>query len=180
MSKMNSRVAILVENNYQEMEVWYPIYRIIESGMRITVIGPEKGRYVSKLGYPVQAELAASDARAEDYDAIIVPGGFAPDLMRLCKPMLELVGACHRRGAVVAAICHGTWVLISAGLAEGRRLTGAPSIADDIRNAGGNYVDQEMVRDGSLITSRKPDDIPAFSAAVIDALAEKFGAAARP
>lgn len=173
MAKAKTRVAILVENMYQEMEVWYPIYRMQEAGAAVTIFGPEKTKYNSKLGYPVQADAAASEARAENFDVVIVPGGFAPDLMRVCKPMIGFVEEMHKAGKVVAAICHGTWILVSAGALKGRRATGAPSIADDIRNAGGMYEDSEVVRDGNLITSRKPADIPAFTAAILQAASDQ-------
>lgn len=173
MAKVAPRVAVLVENMYQEMEVWYPIYRFRELGAKVTVFGPEKARYTSKLGYACQADAAASEARAGDFDVVIVPGGFAPDLMRLCKPMISFVKQMSQEGKIVAAICHGTWILVSAGVLRGRRATGAPSIADDISNAGGQYEDAEVVRDGNLITSRKPADIPAFTAAIVEALSDQ-------
>lgn len=175
MAHATPRVAILVENLYQEMEVWYPIFRFQEAGAKVTIFGPEKTRYTSKLGYPVQADEAASAARAADFDVVVVPGGFAPDLMRTCKPMVSFVREMHEQGKIVAAICHGTWLLASAGALKGRRATGAPSIVDDICNAGGSYDDAEVVRDGNLITSRKPADIPAFSAAILHAVSDQFG-----
>jgi len=178
MARSQPRAAILVENLYQEMEVWYPIFRLQEAGAKVTIVGPEQAKYTSKLGYPVQADLAAAEARASDFDLVVVPGGFAPDLMRLCKPMVSLVGEMHAQGKIVAAICHGTWLLASAGALKGRRATGAPSIVDDIRNAGGQYVDEAVVCDGNLVTSRKPADIPAFSAGILHALGDRFGAPA--
>lgn len=173
MAKNGPRVAILVENMYQEMEVWYPIFRFQEAGAKVTIFGPEKAKYTSKLGYPCQADAAAETARAEDFDVVIVPGGFAPDLMRLCKPMISFVREMSAQGKIVGAICHGTWILVSAGILKDRRATGAPSIADDITNAGGRYEDLDVIRDGHIITSRKPADIPAFSAALVQAVAER-------
>ncbi|NPC59130.1 type 1 glutamine amidotransferase domain-containing protein [Caenimonas soli] len=175
MSQRKLRVAILVENMHQEMEVWYPIYRFQEANAVVTVIGPDVGKYTSKLGYPVASELAAADAKASHFDVIVIPGGFAPDLMRLCKPMVSLVREMHEQGRIVAAICHGSWLLASADIIRGKRVTGAPSIVDDLRNAGGLYEDCEVVRDGNLISSRKPADIPAFSAAILQAVAERTG-----
>jgi protease I len=110
---------------------------------------------------------------ARSFDAVIVPGGYAPDLMRTNRSLVELVRAHAHRGAIVAAICHGTWMLASADVIRGRRVTGAAQIQDDIRNAGGTYVDQDAVRDGNLITSRKPSDLPPFCAAIVNALTEK-------
>lgn len=177
MARATVRAAILVENMYQEMEVWYPIFRFKEIGAQVTVFGPERAKYTSKLGYPVQADAPASDARADDFDVVVVPGGFAPDLMRVCKPMVSFVREMNERGKLVAAICHGTWLLVSAGALKGRKATGAPSLVDDIVNSGGTYVDQDVVLDRNLVTSRKPADIPAFSAAILQALSDRVAAA---
>ncbi|TXF10036.1 type 1 glutamine amidotransferase domain-containing protein [Pelomicrobium methylotrophicum] len=165
-------VAVLVENNYQEMEVWYPIYRFLEGGAKVSIVGPKAEKYTSKLGYPVIADMAAADALKMYFDAVIIPGGYAPDLMRLNDDLITLVRNHALAGKVVAAICHGSWMLASAGVIRGKRLTGAPQIRDDLRNAGATYLDEEAVRDGNIITSRKPDDIPAFCAAIIAALTE--------
>lgn len=175
MKKIRPKVGILVENLYQEMEVWYPIFRLQEAGALVTVIGPNAMNYSSKLGYQVVAEISAEQANPGDYDALIVPGGFAPDLMRLCKPMISLTREIYEGGGLVAAICHGTWMLISARIISNQKVTGAPSIKDDIVNAGGIYVDDEVVIDGNIISSRKPADIPAFSRAIMTHLSVKFG-----
>lgn len=166
-------IAVLVENNYQELEVWYPIFRLLEAGATVTTIGPEAQRYMSKLGYPLVADRAISAADPQSFDAVIVPGGYAPDLMRLCEPMISFVRDMDSRGAIVASICHGAWLLASAGILKGRRITGAPSIADDLRNAGGIFEDAAVVRDANIISSRKPADIPFFSAAIMSALSER-------
>ncbi|MDP3515334.1 MAG: type 1 glutamine amidotransferase domain-containing protein [Sulfuritalea sp.] len=164
-------IAILVENNYQEMEVWYPIFRFQEGGAEVSIIGPVAGRYLSKLGYPVVADTQADMAKGKLFDALIIPGGFAPDLMRLSSEMIEMVGHHVEKGRVVAAICHGSWMLASANAIRGKRVTGAPSIKDDLNNAGGHYEDAEVVCDGNLITSRKPSDLPAFCRAIVSTLA---------
>ena len=174
----DKRVAMLVENNYQEMEVWVPIFRLQEAGASITVVGPKAGEYRSKLGYPVTADTAASDAATMQFDAVIVPGGYAPDLMRTNEHMVGLVRSHARSGAVVAAICHGSWMLASANVIRGKKVTGAAQIRDDLINAGATFIDQDAVRDGNLITSRKPADIPAFCAAIVSALSEKQAVAA--
>ncbi len=157
------------------MEVWYPIFRLQEAGAIVTIIGPKAIQYSSKLGYPVIAEVAADRANSKDYDALIVPGGFAPDLMRVCKPMIKLIKDAYENNALIAAICHGTWLLVSANIIKDKQITGAPSIVDDILNAGGKYIDSEVVQDLNIITSRKPADIPAFSKAIISSLESKFG-----
>jgi protease I len=167
------RAAVLVEQQYQEMEVWYPIYRLREAGYTVTVVGPEAGQtYPSKLGYPVKSDRAARDVSAGDFDLLVIPGGFAPDYMRRCEALLRLVSDMAEQGKVVAAICHGPWVLCSTQALKGRRATCFHSIKDDVSNAGATYVDAEVVRDGNLITSRKPDDLPAFLTAIFQAVKE--------
>src|SRR6516162_5658504 len=173
------RAAVLVEQQYQEMEVWYPVYRLREAGCKVTLVGPEAGQtYPSKLGYPVKSDQAARDVSADDFDLLVIPGGYAPDHMRRCEPMIRLASAMAEQGKVVAAICHGPWVLCSTQALKGRRVTCFFSIKDDVLNAGGSYVDAEVVRDKNLITSRKPDDLPAFMQAVIQAAREAKPAAA--
>ncbi|HVL09464.1 MAG TPA: type 1 glutamine amidotransferase domain-containing protein [Burkholderiaceae bacterium] len=169
----NIHVAMLVENLYQEMEIWVPVFRLQEEGAQVTFIGPKADAYKSKLGYPVQADLAARDAVGKHFDAVIVPGGYAPDLMRTDASLVQIVRDHCQSGAIVAAICHGTWMLASAGALPGKRVTGAAQIRDDIVHAGATFVDEPAVRDGNLITSRKPADLPQFCAAIVSALAEK-------
>ncbi|MFZ5557203.1 MAG: type 1 glutamine amidotransferase domain-containing protein [Pseudomonadota bacterium] len=179
MSQLSEKsVAILVENNYQEMEVWYPIYRFQEAGARVCIVGPEPQKYTSKLGYPVQAEISALDAVKMHFHAVVIPGGYAPDLMRTNQDLVALVRDHALRGDVVAAICHGSWMLASADVIRGKRVTGAAQIRDDLRNAGATVLDESAVRDGNLVTSRKPADIPAFCAAILTALSEAKSAAA--
>lgn len=169
-----TRVAILVADLYQEMELWYPLYRLREAGAETVIVGTEAGRtYVSKHGYPAKAERASADVSADDFDAVIVPGGYAPDHMRRDARLVALVRDADARGKVVAAICHAGWMLVSAGIARGRRVTCFHSIKDDVVAAGGIYEDSAVVRDGTLITSRQPDDLPAFCAAILEALAER-------
>ena len=165
------RIAILAEDTYQELELWYPLLRLREAGAEVTVVGmPGVREYHSKLGYPVEVDAAADDVSAVDFDAVIVPGGFAPDRMRRHQPMLNLVSGVFDRGGVVATICHAAWVAVSAGILKGRRATCVPAIKDDVINAGATYVDEEVVQDGNLITSRVPGDLPAFCRTIIAAL----------
>lgn len=165
------RVAILAENMYQELELWYPLLRLREEGAEVQVIGTGSApTYTSKLGYPVTADAAAGDVSAADFDAVIIPGGYAPDLLRRYEPVLRLVRDAFAQGKVVAAICHAGWVLASAGVLRGRRVTSVPAIKDDMVNAGAEWVDQEVVQDGNLITSRMPNDLPAFCRAIIAAM----------
>jgi protease I len=167
------RAAILVEQQYQEMEVWYPLYRLREAGCKVTVVGPEANHsYPSKLGYPVRSDRAADEVSADDFDLVVIPGGFAPDFLRRSEAMIRLVSNLAEQGKVVAAICHGPWVLCSTQALKGRKATCFHSIKDDVTNAGATYVDTEVCRDGNLITSRKPDDLPAFMKAVFQAVGE--------
>jgi protease I len=168
------RAAVLIEQQYQEMEVWYPIYRLREAGCKVTVVGPEAGtNYPSKLGYPCKSDRSARDVSADDFDILVIPGGFAPDYLRRDAAILRLVSTMVEQGKVVAAICHGPWVLCSTQALKGRRATCFFSIKDDVMNAGATYVDQEVVRDGNLVTSRKPDDLPAFMQAIVQAARER-------
>src|SRR5436190_2337624 len=148
MELQGKRVAVLVEQQYQEMEVWYPVYRLREAGCQVTLVGPEAGQtYPSKLGYPARSDKAARDVSADDFDVLVVPGGFAPDYMRRSEAMLRLVSAMAEQGKVVAAICHGPWVLCSTQALKGRRATCFFAIKEDLANAGGKYVDDAVVRD---------------------------------
>lgn len=163
-------VAILVAEQYQDQEVWYPYYRLKEAGARVVTIGPERKSYPSKHGYPITADLAVAQANSAEYDGVIVPGGFAPDFMRREPRMSQFVRAACDRGAVIAAICHGAWLLCSADILRGKTATCFFAIKDDVVNAGATYVDRDVVRDGNLITSRTPEDLPAFMKAFLDAL----------
>lgn len=173
MTLSDRRVAILLEQQYQELEIWYPYYRLREAGCQVDLVGPEAGKtYPSKLGYPATCDVAAATADPARYHALVIPGGFAPDFIRRHESMLRFTRALVERGAILAAICHGPWVLCSTTALRGRKATCFMAIKDDVINAGGHYVDAEVVRDGPLITSRKPDDLPAFMMTLLEALAE--------
>jgi protease I len=173
MELTGKRAAILVEQQYQEMEVWYPVYRLREAGCKVTLVGPDAGQtYPSKLGYPAKSDKGARDVSADDFDLVVVPGGFAPDFIRRSEAMVRLVSDMAEQGKVVAAICHGPWVLCSTQALKGRKATCFFAIKDDVINAGAKYTDAEVVRDGNLITSRKPDDLPAFLQAILQAVKE--------
>jgi deglycase len=165
-------VAVLVENDYQDMEVWVPLYRLREEGYRTVVVGPEAGEYRSKHGYPIRAEIAAAQVESADFIGVVIPGGWAPDRLRQDAGVLALVRGVFEKRGLVAAICHAGWVLASAGIAKGRRLACYQAIRDDMRNAGAEVIDQEVVRDGTLVTSRKPDDLPAFCREIVKVLRE--------
>jgi protease I len=173
MNLKGKRVAILIEQQYQELEVWYPLYRLREAGCQVVLVGPEVGKtYPSKLGYPAVADLAADQARASDFDAVIAPGGFAPDYIRRYPSMIRLVREMNEAGKLLAAICHGPWVLCSTPALRGKKATAFYAIKDDVINAGATWTDEEVVVDGNVITSRKPDDLPAFVLALMEMLSK--------
>jgi protease I len=164
-------VGILVENDYQTLEVWYPLYRLREAGHNPLVIGTgSANQYQSKDRYPIAVERAAGSVAASDLDAILVPGGWAPDRLRQYPAVVDLVRQVFTGGKPVAAICHGGWLLVSAGICRGKRATSFVAIKDDLIAAGAQWVDEECVVDGNLITARKPDDLPMFTVALLAAL----------
>ncbi len=168
----SKRIAVLVEDFYQELEVWYPLLRFREAGLETFTLGPQAGAtYKSKLGYPVKADHAFSDLSPTEIDAIVIPGGWAPDYLRRHQSCVNIVREMNTLGRVVASICHGGSLLCSAGVLRGRRATSFFSIKDDMINAGARWVDEPAVVDGNLITSRTPDDLPDFCRAVLEALA---------
>ncbi len=165
------KIILLAENLYEDLELWVPYYRLKEEGAEITVVGSGSSRsYASKHGYPVNVDREAKEIDVSQYDGVVIPGGYAPDLMRRYPEMVKIVREAHQKGKVVAAICHAGWMLVSAGILKGKKVTGFFSIKDDLIHAGANYVDAEVVRDGNLITSRKPDDLPAFCREIIEVL----------
>jgi len=165
------KIVILVETLYNEFEFWYPYYRLKEAGATVTVVGSGSADvYPSKSGLPARADVAADQVSATDYDGLVIPGGYAPDHMRRHPAMVDLVRAFAAAGKPVAAICHAGWMLASAGVVRDREVTSFSSIKDDLVNAGGRWVDREVVTDGPLITSRTPDDLPVFMRAFIAAL----------
>ena len=172
MSLQGKRVAILVEEEFEDFELTGPLESLRAAGATVTIVGPVKGAsYRGKRGdATVTADMAASAARIADFDALVIPGGHAPDRMRMRHAMVDLARDAMDAGKPVAAICHGPQLLISANALRGRTLTCWPSIAIDVKNAGGMYVDKPVMEDGNLITSRKPDDVEVFSEAIVRAL----------
>ena len=168
------RVALLVEDEFEDRELTGPLDALRAAGATVTLVGPTAGaEYRGRNGEAVvTADVAAGAARMKDFDALVIPGGHAPDKMRMRHAMVDLTRDAMDAGKTVAAICHGPQVLISANALRGRTLTCWPSIAIDVKNAGGLYVDKPVVDDDNLITSRKPDDVPLFSAAIIRALSK--------
>ena len=165
------KIAIMVDEMYQVLEVWYPYYRLIEEGFEVDFVASEaKKEYHSKEGYPCVSDLAAEDLEPGDYDCMIVPGGFAPDFMRRDESVINFANEMVNANKVIAAICHGGWLLCSTQAFKGKKATCFMAIKDDVKNAGAEYVDSECVEDGNLITSRKPDDLPAFCTAILKAM----------
>ncbi len=170
MSLDGKKVAIFIDNIYEDLEFWYPKIRMTEEGAEVTVIGSKAGSFSGKHGIPGKSDIAITEAKADDYDALIIPGGYSPDHMRRTPAMVEFVKKMNEGGKVIAAICHAGWMLASAGIINGKKLTSFFSIKDDLVNAGAEWVDEEVVVDGNLVTSRNPGDLPAFCKTIISQL----------
>lgn len=162
-------ILIFVEENYEELELWYPKYRIEEAGYRTLMVSPEAGKiYSGKYGYPCLSEQSFSSVSLKDFQGIVIPGGFAPDKLRRYPKALELVRQADEEGKMVAFICHGGWVPISAKILKNRLATSVGAIRDDIENAGAIWKDEAVVIDKNLISSRTPKDLPLFGKAIIE------------
>ncbi len=170
MKLKNKKIALFVADIYNEFEFWYPYYRLKEEGAEIVVIGPENDVYTSKYGIPAKTDTGISDVETKEFHALIIPGGYAPDHMRRNEHMIEFVKEIYDEGKIVAAICHAGWMLVSANIINGKTVTGFYSIKDDLINAGAEWIDKEIVVDGTIVTSRNPDDLPVFCKAIIDLL----------
>ena len=166
---MGNKVFILVEDVFRDEELIYPYYRFIEAGYEVKIVGPETGKeYKGKFGLPVKSDIAPGQVNIDEIAAVIIPGGFAPDKMRQNKDMVGLVKKAFDSCKVIASICHGGWMLVEADICRGKDVTGYIAIATDLKNAGGNYIDKEVVVDGNLVTSRIPDDLPAFCRSTLE------------
>ena len=173
MKLKGKKVVLLSENNYEDMELWVPYFRLKEEGAEVTVVGTGSSRsYTSKHGYPVQVDKEAKEIDMSKFDGVVIPGGYAPDLMRRYPEMVKIVKDAHQKGKVIAAICHAGWMLASAGIIKGKKVTGFFAIKDDLINAGATYIDQAVVVDGKLVTSRTPADLPVYLPAIIAALGQ--------
>ena len=163
----NKKVIIFAENYYEDLELWYPKIRLIEEGAHVVVAGTGEKTYKGKNGYPLEVDGNIKDYKAKDFDAVVIPGGWAPDRLRRYKEVLDFVREMNSNGKVVAAICHAGWVLASAGIVKGRKVTCFSAIKDDMINAGALYSDNEVVVAGNIITARMPADLPAFCREII-------------
>ena len=164
------KAIIFAENYYEDLELWYPKLRLSEEGISVIVAGTGEKTYKGKNGYPLDVDGSIRDYNAKDFDAVIIPGGWAPDKLRRYKEVLDFVRDMHKSNKIIAAICHAPWVLASAGIIKGRKLTCVSAIKDDIINAGAQYFDKEVVVDKNIITSRMPSDLGAFCREIIKAL----------
>ena len=165
------RILIFVGEIYEDLELWYPKLRLIEAGAKVVLAGPEAGQeYAGKHGYPCSSDIAISEASAGEFDGLVVPGGFMPDKLRRDPKVLEIVRQFDSAGKLIAAICHGGWIPISAGVYRDVRVTGSPGIKDDLINAGAIWEDKPVVVDRHFVSSRKPDDLPEFCRGMIGVL----------
>ncbi|MFP4393458.1 MAG: type 1 glutamine amidotransferase domain-containing protein [Desulfohalobiaceae bacterium] len=165
------KAMVMIEEMYNDYEFIYPYYRLQEAGLEVQVVGPEAGRtYTGKSGTKASSTMSAAQADADSFDVLVIPGGYAPDHMRRHQDMVDLVRDMLQKDKVVAAICHAGWMLASAGVLQGREVTSFFAIKDDLIHAGAKWTDQEVVLDGKLVTSRKPDDLPAFMRSVLGLL----------
>jgi len=174
MKLKGKKIVLFVEQEHEDMELQYPFYRMKEEGAEVVVAGPEAGKvYQGKHGYPAKSDKAIKEIREQDFDALIIPGGYAPDKLRRDPKVLELVKQFNKKKKLIAYICHAGWIPVSANIIRGVRCTSYSSIKDDMINAGANWVDEPVVIDQGIISSRQPDDLPAFCRAIIDFLGEK-------
>ncbi|MFD0616472.1 type 1 glutamine amidotransferase domain-containing protein [Paenibacillus sp. GCM10027629] len=166
------KVIALVDEEFEDLELWYPIYRVREEGAIVHLVGPEKGKkYIGKYGVPAEAEFAFDEVNSADYDGILVPGGWAPDKLRRYEKVITLVREMDAAGKPIGQICHAGWVLISAKILQGRTVTSTPGIRDDMENAGSTWVDEAVVVDGHIVSARRPPDLPPYGKAFCDLLA---------
>jgi protease I len=167
------KIAMLAEETYHVLELWVPKFRLEEEGAKVDIVGGGGAqKYASSQGYSVNVDVQAEAVSASQYDGVVIPGGYAPDRMRRQPAMVKLVKDAFDQGKVVAAICHAAWMPVNAGILKGKKATSWISLRVDVENAGGTWVDQEVVVDGNLISSRKPEDLPAFCRELVKALAK--------
>ena len=168
---IGKRILAFVGDIYEDLELWYPKLRLIEAGATVIIAGEESSTvYAGKNGYPCKSDIRIDDAKSSDFDAVLLPGGFMPDRLRRLATVKKLIAEFSQQEKCVAAICHGGWLAISAGVYAGVRVTGSPGIKDDLVNAGAIWVDEPVVVDRHFVSSRKPDDLPWFAHAMIEVI----------
>ena len=164
------KIACLIEDGFEDLEFWVPVMRLREEGATVVIVGPRIAEYTGKHCLKANAQVSADAVRAADFDAVVIPGGWAPDKLRRHDSVKTLVRDAYRQGRIVAAICHAGWVPISAGIVKGHRATGSVGIKDDLENAGATWVDAPALRDGNLVWGRVVEDIPDFCRQLVAAL----------
>lgn len=165
------RILAFVGDIYEDLELWYPKLRMIEAGATFVIAGEEASTvYAGKNGYPCKSDIRIDDAESTEYDGVLLPGGFMPDRLRRLPKVKQLIAEFSHQEKCVAAICHGGWLAISAGVYSGVRVTGSPGIKDDLINAGAIWEDAPVVVDRHFVSSRKPDDLPWFAQAMIEVM----------
>ncbi|HOO86706.1 MAG TPA: type 1 glutamine amidotransferase domain-containing protein [Synergistales bacterium] len=168
---MSKKIAVLTEETIHDLEFWYPYYRLAEEGYDLVIVGPEAGKsYTGKMGGVIRSEKSPSEISAKDFAGVVVPGGWGPDKLRTHKAIVDFVRDVHANGGVVAAICHGGSVLVSARILEGVRATSYKSIKDDMILAGAEWVDEAVVVSKNIVTSRTPSDLAHFGKALVETL----------
>jgi len=172
-SLKDKRILMFVENIYEDLELWYPKLRLIEEGADVVVAGPEARKvYIGKNGYPCKSDVAIEDIDESTFDGLVLAGGFAPDKLRRDPKVLEVTRNIHEAGKLVAHICHAGWITISAGIMKGYKCTSTPGIKDDLMNAGAIWVNEPVVIDRNMVSSRKPDDLPVFCKGIIEVMSK--------
>ncbi|MBR0092617.1 MAG: type 1 glutamine amidotransferase [Lachnospiraceae bacterium] len=168
---MSKRILALVSEDFEDLELWYPVYRLREEGCIVDLCAEEKSHtYHGKYGVPCTADLSFDEVNPDDYDGLLVPGGWAPDKLRRFPKVIEITKAINAKNKVIGQICHAGWVLISADILKGKKVTSTPGIKDDVINAGATWVDEESVVDGNIVSGRRPPDLPAYMKAYIRVL----------
>ncbi len=172
MNKLTGKkILMFVDHVYEDLELWYPKLRLIEEGAEVIVAGPESNKiYEGKNGYPCRSNASYNDMNEKDFDGLVIPGGFAPDKLRRDKKVLELTKQFNDSGKLIAHICHAGWITISAKIMKGYKCTSTPGIKDDIENAGAIWIDEPVVIDRNMVSSRRPDDLPMFCKGIIEIL----------
>ncbi len=164
------RILQLVSDDFEDLELWCPVMRLREEGYEVDLAADKPGKYHGKYGVPCEVSLSFHDVKPEDYDGVLVPGGWAPDKLRRFPDLLEFIRSMDKDKKLIGEICHAGWVLISAGILKGRKVTSTPGIRDDMENAGAEWLDQALVVDGNIISARRPPDIPEYSKALVEFL----------
>jgi protease I len=173
MKLTGKRILMFVDNIYEDLELLYPKYRLIEEGAEVIIAGPEEGKvYLGKHGYPVKSDVCYDELKSDNFDALVIPGGFAPDKLRRSDNVLTLTKEIFEQGKLVAHICHAGWIPISAKIMNGYTTTSTPGIKDDLINAGAKWINKSVVIDRNMISSQKPDDLPDFCKAIIEYLSK--------